>query len=222
MAWEPIIAIGVVSLVTGFILTRPKYTATPIKLRMTVEISDEVKERIRTLLNEHRKIEAIKVLREATGLGLKGAKDIVDAMANGTPLTQLVGSGNSSTSVDPSLSDRSSAGVDAKVQMLVDQGRKIDAIRELRQQTGLDLKHAKDIVDSMTAGVQFDSTILANSTPASVAASSQTGTGSAIDEVKRLIRAGKKHEAVQLYQQSSGLGLSRAKEEVDQIAKDLR
>jgi hypothetical protein len=35
---------------------------------------------VRALIQEHRKIYAIKLLREKTGLGLKEAKDTVDAM----------------------------------------------------------------------------------------------------------------------------------------------
>ena len=44
-----------------------------------VPLSPEVEARVRALLAANRKIEAIKVAREATGLGLKAAKDLVEA-----------------------------------------------------------------------------------------------------------------------------------------------
>jgi len=44
--------------------------------------------RVASLIAERRLIEAIKTLRQETGLGLKEAKDIVDAYADGHPPAQ--------------------------------------------------------------------------------------------------------------------------------------
>lgn len=44
------------------------------------EINADVERQVRELLGQGRKIEAIKIYREATGLGLKEAKDAVEAM----------------------------------------------------------------------------------------------------------------------------------------------
>ena len=42
------------------------------------ELSSDVQTEVDRLLTEHRKIEAIKIFREATGLGLKQSKDAVE------------------------------------------------------------------------------------------------------------------------------------------------
>lgn len=57
-------------------LSRPN-SAQPIVTMRTETIDDE---EIRDLIRQNRKIEAIKRLRDATGLGLKEAKDAVEAL----------------------------------------------------------------------------------------------------------------------------------------------
>lgn len=47
------------------------------------EVADDTDDRIRNLVLEGKKIEAIKLYREMTGLGLKEAKDAVDGMERG-------------------------------------------------------------------------------------------------------------------------------------------
>lgn len=44
------------------------------------ELSDEVREQILNAIKQARKIEAIKLYREATGQGLKEAKDFIEAL----------------------------------------------------------------------------------------------------------------------------------------------
>ena len=46
-------------------------------------LSPEVEEEVRAALASRRKIEAIKIYREATGLGLKESKEAVEAMQRG-------------------------------------------------------------------------------------------------------------------------------------------
>jgi len=49
----------------------------------------------------------------------------------------------------PSSGSPSEAGVSAEVEQLALQGKKIQAIKVLREQTGLGLREAKDIVDRL-------------------------------------------------------------------------
>lgn len=49
-------------------------------------VSAELRRRVRELYAENKKIEAIKLIREQTGLGLKEAKDLAEALASGRPL----------------------------------------------------------------------------------------------------------------------------------------
>lgn len=47
--------------------------------RPAVPVSGETEARIEEALSSNRKIEAIKILREATGMGLKDAKEAIEA-----------------------------------------------------------------------------------------------------------------------------------------------
>lgn len=85
--------------------------------------------------NSGNTIEAIKRLREATGLGLKEAKDLIDAHLRGEPVSV-----NPSSVPDGPLP---SAVIEA-----LRRGDKIGAIKLLRNATGLDLKGAKDAVEA--------------------------------------------------------------------------
>jgi ribosomal protein L7/L12 len=79
-------------------------------------------------------LEAIKRLRAATGLGLKEAKDAIDAHLRGDPVSVDL---PASTGPLPPLVIES-----------LRRGDKIGAIKLLRHATGLDLKEAKDAVDA--------------------------------------------------------------------------
>jgi ribosomal protein L7/L12 len=114
----------------------------------------DVEAEILALLRNGNKIEAIKRLREATGLGLKEAKDAIDALeaANaGSPAGVY-------TNVGRLLEDRPNAvrasvpapaEVDSHIQSLLRSGQKIEAVKLYREVTGLGLKEAKDHVDAV-------------------------------------------------------------------------
>ena len=86
-------------------------------------------------LQQGQTLEAIKLLRTATGLGLKEAKDAIEAYQKGHPLTVPIAS-----SIDQ---------LPASVLQAIQSGNKIEAIKLLREQTGLGLKEAKDAVEAM-------------------------------------------------------------------------
>lgn len=91
-------------------------------------------------------IKAIKLLRTATGLGLKEAKDIVDAYERGRvvevtsapPASQAFGAATQTAGATPE-----------NVIAALRRGSKIEAIALMRQQTGLGLREAKEAVDAM-------------------------------------------------------------------------
>lgn len=82
-------------------------------------------------------IQAIKRLREATGLGLKEAKDAVEAHRRGDTMEL------------PAATPAAGPAGMADVQRALQAGNKIEAIRLLRELTGVGLKEAKDQVDAM-------------------------------------------------------------------------
>jgi ribosomal protein L7/L12 len=79
-------------------------------------------------------IEAIKLLRESTGLGLKEAKDIIDQHLKGNPAPLPVAADQASLS--------------SAVAAALESGNKIEAIRRLRKETGLGLKQSKELIES--------------------------------------------------------------------------
>lgn len=84
------------------------------------------------------KIEAIKLLREATGLGLAEAKQLLEAV----PAATMARGANADFALP------------AEVRAALARGNKIEAIRLLREATGLGLKDAKDRIDAAAEGAQ--------------------------------------------------------------------
>jgi ribosomal protein L7/L12 len=146
-----------------------------------------------------RKINAIKLYREFTGLGLKEAKDAVDAMMSGKMPTQVV--------VERPYNFGGGDMMD-KIQRELQAGRKINAIKLYREMTGLGLKEAKDAIDAMEHG-QMPS------------ATSPQISGDVMGQVEQELRAGRKINAVKLYREAHGVGLKEAKDAVDAMERQL-
>jgi ribosomal protein L7/L12 len=91
-------------------------------------------ERVRSLLDQGRKIEAIKVFREATGSGLAEAKEAVDSLEKGRELVSEAKPGD---------------GLENELLSLLKQRKKIEAIKVYRSETGAGLKEAKDAVEAL-------------------------------------------------------------------------
>lgn len=107
-------------------------------------ISSDAMAQIQQLVAQDKKIQAIKLVRQHTGLGLKEAKDLVDRMADSAAVGAL-----DLPAAGPQLTP-STDEVMTRVRALAAQGKKIHAIKELRDHTpGLGLKEAKDIVESL-------------------------------------------------------------------------
>lgn len=98
---------------------------------------------VRKLAAEGNKIEAIKAVREHTGLGLKEAKDYVDAIPNVVPLANFGhGAPRDDQAMDEAMMRRAAWDLVAK-------GQKIEAIKLIRDNTNWDLKRAKDYADAL-------------------------------------------------------------------------
>jgi len=104
--------------------------------------SNDLTLEVQSLLIQGRKIEAIKLLKEGSGIPLEAAKTAVDAMEKlGTLGTTTL----SITTNTTTLSQQDSA----EIQRLIRQGEKIEAIKLIRDRTGLGLKEAKDVADRL-------------------------------------------------------------------------
>lgn len=82
-------------------------------------------------------LEAIKHLREATGLGLKEAKDVVEALQKGGTVNISMEVKSETTTLSP------------EALAALQNGNKIEAIKLVREQMGLGLKEAKDVVEAV-------------------------------------------------------------------------
>jgi large subunit ribosomal protein L7/L12 len=91
---------------------------------------------LQALVAAGRKIEAIKRYRELTGVGLKEAKDAVEAMMRGASL--------------PSRESADSP-FESEIVSLLQGGKKIAAIKLYREKTGVGLKEAKDFIEALAA-----------------------------------------------------------------------
>jgi ribosomal protein L7/L12 len=93
---------------------------------------------------------------------------------------------------------------------LVQDGKKIDAIKWVREQTDLGLKEAKDAVEAIERGETPDLRSHARTATHGV-------TGVDLDEINELLLQDKKIEAIKLYRQQTGVGLKEAKDAIDAI-----
>lgn len=118
-----------------------------------VTISPELARQVKDLYLKNKKLEAVKALREATGLGLADAVRIADRLgAAGKPA-----SGAPSSHTDQPTGSQQAAALTSTIgpdhrdelRSLVAQGQQIQAIKRVRELTGMGLKEAKDYVDDL-------------------------------------------------------------------------
>ncbi len=103
---------------------------------MARPISNDDLERIRALAVASKKIEAIKLYREATGVGLAEAKQAVEALEAGRPMGARAVESVSNDDID-------------QIQAAVFAGQKIAAIKLYRAATGEGLKESKEFIDAL-------------------------------------------------------------------------
>lgn len=103
---------------------------------------DDPARHIGALLAAGKKIEAIKELREASGLGLAEAKAVVDAVEAQQPVPAEI-----LARLRTARSAAGGADLPADAREAAQRGNRIEAIRLLREHTGLGLKEARDRLD---------------------------------------------------------------------------
>ena len=99
-------------------------------------LSPDQVQQIHEYIHNQQLIHAIKLYREATGVGLAEAKAAVEDMARGEAVKPPSGSVDYDNPI-----------LDAKIKSLLSRGQKIDAIKIYREEYGVGLKEAKDVVD---------------------------------------------------------------------------
>ncbi|MFI6503070.1 ribosomal protein L7/L12 [Nonomuraea typhae] len=113
----------------------------------TLRSAVDVEEEVLRLLRQEKTIHAIKVVRQHTRLGLKEAKDLVEAVAAGhrrlTDHPAFAG-------MPPSLPRRGTGDLAGRVRNLVAEGHREQAVYLVRGETGMGQDEAELFVDSLT------------------------------------------------------------------------
>ncbi|MEZ4384697.1 MAG: ribosomal protein L7/L12 [Nannocystaceae bacterium] len=180
-------------------------------VRSTDEVimRDAIEEQVRL----GRKIQAIKIYREATSSGLRDAKLEVE---------HFMAKGRWSAAANAQLGDRQAAGGGAaasagsslaEAEALARAGKKIYAIKELRRVTGLGLKDAKDAVEAFMRG-GWPATLRAPE-PAPVSMTAEVPRVFDLAQAEQFARAGKKIHAIKAFKEVTGFGLKECKQAVE-------
>lgn len=97
-----------------------------------------------------------------------------------------------------------------RIRLAIRDGNKIEAIKLLREATGLGLAEAKDAIENFERNPETAQFAPRPSMPASVPPPA----------VLNALMAGKEIEAIRLYREAHRVGLKEAKEAVEQIVRD--
>ncbi|WP_254507758.1 ribosomal protein L7/L12 [Anatilimnocola floriformis] len=110
-------------------------------------LSDALLDEVLVIIGRGHKMEAIKVVKDATGLSLLDAKQIVDRLA----VEQLA----NRQAIEPvQILAQPSPVIDRQqIEQLVRQGQKLEAIKIYRQQAGCSLLEAKQEVEALEAAL---------------------------------------------------------------------
>lgn len=102
---------------------------------ITAKLPPDIKAKFEELSRAERKLDAIQLLRTHAGLGLKEAKELIDVYFE--------------TLARTSNSPKSNRMYNEAVKSLLKQGKKIEALKALRAQTGLGLQEAIQVLQNI-------------------------------------------------------------------------
>lgn len=124
-----LVVLGVLLALAGRVAAARRTAAVrPPPLRPTIALPAELQSHLRTMAAQGKKIQAIKQLRESTGLSLVDAKNAVDTIAAGSSLP-TPGGAPGGTPPRPDLAYRA--------RVLAAEGREDEAVRVVAAETGM-------------------------------------------------------------------------------------
>ena len=103
---------------------------------VTPDIVADLEQQVRSLVRDKRKLEAVKVYKDQTGVSLKEAKDAVEAIENDERATGL---------------GEPTGEMETELLRLLHGGQKIQAVKLYKQRTGVQLIEAKQAVEALAA-----------------------------------------------------------------------
>ncbi len=169
---------------------------------MTMAAADSV---VRAMAARGEKIEAIKMVREMTGLGLKEAKDYVEALPNAPSMMVVARQMVMASSAQAG----GSASVRTEAAALVARGEAIAAIKLVHDRTGMGLKEAKEYVDALAEGQRSG-----GADPRRPLEDPRLRLA-----VTALLARGHTDEAMKTVQRASGCSIELARHYIDQIRR---
>lgn len=131
----------VIAVLIGFVMVSRRGARSRID-PTDVTITPALAQQVKDLYLKNKKLEAVKALREQTGLGLADAVRIAD---------KLGAAGKRAKTGDPAATTETAIGPDHRdeIRSLVAAGQQIQAIKKVRELTGMGLREAKDYVDGL-------------------------------------------------------------------------
>jgi len=114
---------------------------------------------VQQLIHRNEMISAIKVVKDKTGLSLKECKDIVESISRSHLITKSAYHHTSSISTDDLFQKNQT---DEQLNQLLQQHKKLEAIKLVRDTAGMDLSTAKKFVESLQSKKMLFSSELLN------------------------------------------------------------
>ncbi len=129
--------------ITILILSRRRERTVYNPAEMTAVNTETFEERLKSLIDQWKIMEAVKLVRETKGLGLKESKDYINKFMRGVEYQGIAfESANKEEAIEPEE-------LDGKVFELLMKKRKIDAIKLVKENLDIGLKEAKDYVEEI-------------------------------------------------------------------------
>jgi ribosomal protein L7/L12 len=168
---------------------------------MTMAAADSV---VRAMVGRGEKIQAIKMVREMTGLGLEDAKNYVEALPNAPSMMTVA-----RQMMMASSSSAGGASVRTEAIALLNRDQTIEAIKLVRERTGMGLKEAKDYVDSLAEGQRVAAT-----DPRRPLHDPQLR-----QQVAQLLASGQQDQAMKLVLGMGGVSIEAARHFIDEVRR---
>jgi ribosomal protein L7/L12 len=178
----------------------PGYTELTPRTTPAVRLDPAAESQLREMVARGQKIEAIKRVRELTGLGLKEAKDYVEQLPQAATFV--------SATPTEALADQRV--VEHEARALLASGDTIAAVKRVRELTGWGLKESREFVQSLSPTLPGSASLPSGAAP-------QLGDPATDPEVQVQLAKGNKIQAIKRVRELTGWGLKEAKDFVDRL-----
>jgi|GEM_PF-2952483 ribosomal protein L7/L12 len=189
--------------------SKPEPRAPIISPSVTIQDAD-----VSDLVRQGRKLDAIIMLRERHGLNLQEAKSMVDGMDSRSDRPEYhaiddVPPSHSQFDSSPVTSGQSHESLGSRVRQLLAEGQKIEAVKAVKNTLGLSLEESKNWVDAIDEDREAN--------PVSIEKPNDGESEGIYAEIRALVAAGRKIDAIKHAMQGLSLGLKEAKDLVDSL-----